>query len=40
MFAGFQFAGQLKLKDAQDVLISETVYDPAPIYGATFELRF
>jgi hypothetical protein len=40
MFAGFQFAGQLKLKDAQDVLISETDYDPAPIYGATFELRF
>jgi len=40
LFAGFEFAGQLKLKDAQDELVSETDYDPAPVYGAAFELRF
>jgi len=40
MFAGLEFAGTLKLKNAQDELISESDYDPAPIYGATFELQF
>lgn len=40
MFAGLEFAGKLKLKDASGDLISESSYDPAPIYGATFELRF
>lgn len=40
LFAGLEFAGKLKLKDAQDELLSESKYDPAPIYGGTFELRF
>jgi len=40
VFAGVEFAGKLKLKDAQDVLIEESKYDPALIVGATAELRF
>jgi hypothetical protein len=40
MFAGMEFAGKLKLKNAQDELISESKYDPAPLFGATFELNF
>ena len=40
LFAGMEFAGKLKLKDASGETISESSYDPAPIYGATFELRF
>ena len=40
MFAGMEFAGKLKLKDAYGELLSESKYDPALIYGATFELRF
>ncbi len=40
LFAGLEFAGKLKLKNAQDELLSESNYDPAPIYGGTFELRF
>lgn len=40
MFAGFEFAGKLKLKDANGDLISESSYDPAAIFGGTFELHF
>jgi hypothetical protein len=39
-FAGMEFAGKLKLKDAYGDLISESDYDTAPIYGGSFELRF
>lgn len=40
MFAGLEFAGTLKIKDASGELLSESDYDPAPIFGATFELSF
>ena len=40
LFAGLQFGGKLKLKNAEGDLISESSYDTAPIYGATFELKF
>lgn len=39
-FAGLEFGGKLKLKDAMDIVIDESEYDPAPIFGATFEFRF
>ena len=39
-FAGLEFAGKLKLKDASGNLLSESDYDPAPVFGATFELKF
>lgn len=39
-FAGMEFAGKLKLKNASDILVEESKYDPAPIFGATFEFRF
>lgn len=40
MFAGLEFAGKLKLKDSDGVLIEESKYDPALMVGATFEFRF
>jgi hypothetical protein len=40
LFGGFEFAGKLKLRNAADELVSESKYDPAPIFGATFELNF
>jgi len=40
VFAGVEFAGEIKLKDAQDILVEESKYDPAAIFGATFEYRF
>jgi len=39
-FAGMEFGGKLKLKDAYGELLSESKYDAAAIYGATFELKF
>lgn len=39
-FAGLEFGGKLKLKNAMDVVVDETKYDPAPIFGGTFEFRF
>ncbi len=40
VFAGMEFGGKLKLKDTQDIVIEESKYDPAPIFGGTFEFRF
>jgi hypothetical protein len=40
LFGGLEFAGTLKIKNASDELLSESDYDPAAIFGATFELRF
>lgn len=40
VFAGIEFAGKLKLKNADDVIVDESKYDPAPIFGATFQYRF
>lgn len=40
LFGGIEFAGKLKLKNSLDETISETKYDPAAIYGGTFEFRF
>ena len=40
VFAGIELGGKLKLKDAMGDVIDESSYDPAPIFGATFEFRF
>lgn len=40
LFGGMEFGGTLKLKDSFGETLSETDYDPAPIFGGTFELRF
>jgi len=40
VFAGLEFAGKLKLKDSMDVLVEESKYDAALLFGATFEVRF
>jgi hypothetical protein len=40
VFAGIEFGGELKLKDAQGTVVEESKYDPAPIVGGTFEVRF
>ena len=40
VFAGVEIAGKLKLKDALGDVIEESSYDPAPVFGATFEFRF
>lgn len=40
LFAGLALAGKLKLKDPSGETLSETGYDPAAVYGGTFELKF
>ena len=40
IFAGMEFSGKLKLKNALDEVVGESSYNPAAIYGATFEFRF
>jgi hypothetical protein len=40
LFAGIEFAGELKLKDSDGELLSQSEYDAAAIYGATFEFSF
>jgi hypothetical protein len=40
VFAGIEFGGELKLKDEMDNLVAKSDYDPAPIFGGTFEFRF
>ena len=40
VFTGIEFGGTLKLKDSSGKVIEESSYDPAPIFGATFEFRF
>lgn len=40
VFAGIEFAGELKLKDAMDELVEKSDYDAAALFGATFNIRF
>ena len=40
VFAGLEFNGTLKLKNARDELVDESSYDPAPLFGATIKFRF
>lgn len=40
VFTGLELGGSLRLKDAQEITIEETDYDPAPLFGATFEFRY
>jgi len=40
VFAGLEFGGKLKLRDSMDNLVAESDYDPAFLFGATFEFRF
>jgi len=40
IFGGIQFGGNLKLKDTNGDLIEETDYDPAAVFGATFQIQF
>jgi hypothetical protein len=40
VFAGIEFAGELKLKNADDIVVEQSEYDPAALFGGTFEFRF
>jgi hypothetical protein len=40
LFAGVEFEGRLKLKDENGDTLIESDYDPAAIFGGTFEFRF
>lgn len=40
VFAGMSFAGNLRLKDASDMLVEESDYDATPVFGGTFDFRF
>jgi hypothetical protein len=40
VFMGLEFAGKLKLKDSMDNTVDESDYDPAFLFGGTFEVRF
>lgn len=40
LFAGVEFAGELRLEDADGDLIERSDYDTAPFGGATLDLRF
>jgi len=40
LFAGVEFGGELELRNSADILVEEIQYDPAPLFGATFEFRF
>ncbi len=40
VFAGIELNGTLKLKDALGDVVEESDYDPAALFGATFEIRF
>ena len=39
VFAGIEFGGSLKLKDAQGRTVQEADYDPAPIFGLIVDVR-
>lgn len=39
VFTGVELFGQLKLKDQAGKVVEESDYDPAPLFGATFEVR-
>ena len=40
VFAGVEFGGELKLKDSLGEVVEESDYDPAPVFGVTFDVRF
>ncbi|MFC1690396.1 hypothetical protein ACFL07_12220 [Pseudomonadota bacterium] len=40
LFAGIEMGGRLKLKNEFDELLAESDYDPAAIFGGTFNIRF
>ncbi len=40
VFMGLEFGGSLRLKDSMDNLVDESDYDPAFLFGGTFEVRF
>ena len=40
VFAGIELNGELRLKNALDEVVGESDYDPAAVFGVTFELRF
>ena len=40
VFAGAEFGGTLKLKDADNEVVAESDYDTAAIFGATFQFKF
>jgi len=40
VFAGIEFAGELRIRDALDVTVDKSDYDPALLVGVTFEVRF
>lgn len=40
VFAGIELDGTLKIKNPVGDVIDESSYNPAPIFGAIFELRF
>ena len=39
VFTGVELFGTLKLKDRDGRVLEESDYDPAPLFGATFEIR-
>jgi hypothetical protein len=39
VFTGVELFGTLKLKDHDGRVLEESDYDPAPLFGATFEIR-
>jgi hypothetical protein len=40
VFTGVELGGTLKLKNAMGDIVEESSYDPAAVFGATFEFRF
>jgi hypothetical protein len=40
VFTGVEFGGTLKLKNSTGDVVDESSYDPAVLFGATFEIRF
>lgn len=40
VFAGVAFGGSLRLKDSDNILVEESDYDVAPVFGASFQFRF
>jgi len=40
VFTGIEFGGTLTLKDSRGEVLDESSYDPAALFGATFEARF
>ena len=40
VFTGIELNGTLKLKDSMGDVVEESDYDPAALFGATFEIRF